>query len=135
MADEQAVPANAPWLGDWKTVAKASGDYTPPEKPQEGAIEAVKRVVKPWLMDWGLIAKQSPVEAPKATVTVAPSAVDVSTEAKMRKAVVIQPHERMPDTQSLASNLAEIDVEIKNAKDKSVRAILVAERAKIAKGG
>ena len=134
MADE-VVPANAPWLGDWKTVAKASGEYIPPEKPQGGVVEAVKGAIKPWLMEWGLIAKQAPVEASKATVPVAPSTVDVSTEAKMKKAVVIQPHERMPDTQSLASNLAEIDVEIKNAKDKSVRAILVAERAKIAKGG
>lgn len=135
MADNTStdVPANAPWLGDWKTVAKASGDYIPPEKPQGGVVEAVKGVIKPWLMEWGLIAKQAPVAPSKATVPVAPSSVDVSTEAGMKKAVVIQPHERMPDTQSLASNLAEIDLEIKNAKDKGVRDILVQQRARLAK--
>lgn len=125
---EESVPANAPWLQKWDTVAKVSGEYTPPQKAQEGPVEAVKRVVKPWLMEWGLIAKESPVAPFKPTVPFSPSPVDVSTEAKMKKAVVIQPHERQPDTQSLQSNLAEIDLEIKKATSAKTKAILVAHR-------
>lgn len=125
MADE-AVPANAPWLGDWKTVAKASGEFIPPEKPQGGVVEAVKGVIKPWLMEWGLIAKQAPI-APSKTFH-NPSTVDVSTEAGMKKAVVIKASEVQPDTQSLASNLAEIDKEIANASSKVIKDILIAHR-------
>ncbi len=131
----EAVPANAPWLQKWDTVAKASGEYTPPAKAQEGPVAAVKRVVKPWLMEWGLIAKESPVAPPKSNVPFAPSPVDVSTEAKMKKAVHIATHERMPDTQSLQSNLAEIDNEIKNAKSSGQIAILKAARDKLIKQG
>ena len=130
----EAVPANAPWLQKWDTVAKASGEYTPPAKAQEGPVAAVKRVLKPWLMEWGLIAKESPVAPPKSNVPFAPSPVDVSTEAKMKKAVHIAAHERMPDTQSLQSNLAEIDNEIKNAKHKSIKDVLVAQRERMIKG-
>lgn len=128
----EAVPANAPWLQKWDTVAKASGEYTPPAKAQEGPVAAVKRVVKPWLMEWGLIAKESPVAPPKPFVQ--PSAVDVSTEAKMKKAVYIAPSEMQPDTRSLAANLADIDNEIKNAKQKSIKDILIAQRERMIKG-
>lgn len=128
----EAVPANAPWLQKWDTVAKASGEYTPPQKAEEGPVAAVKRVVKPWLMEWGLIAKESPVAPPKTFHK--PSPVDVSTEAKMKKAVYIAPHEKQPDTQSLQSNLAEIDLEIKNAKQKSIKDILIAQRERMIKG-
>jgi hypothetical protein len=131
-ATKEEVPANAPWLQGWKTVAKASGEYKEPEKPQEGPIEAVKRVIKPWLMDWGLIAKESPVARPKTFTQ--PSPVDVSTEAKMKKAVYIAPNEMQPDTRSLADNLADIDNEIKNAKQKSIKDILIDQRNKMTGG-
>jgi hypothetical protein len=65
-------------------------------------------------MDWGLIAKESPVAPPKTFAQ--PSRVDVSTEAKMKKAVYIAPNEMQPDTQTVASNLAEVDEEIARAK-------------------
>lgn len=130
----EAVPANAPWLQKWDTVAKASGEYTPPAKAQEGPVAAVKRVVKPWLMEWGLIAKESHVAPPKAYVPTTPSRVDVSTEAKMKKAVYIAPSEMQPDTRSLADNLADIDNEIKNAKQKSIKDILIAQRERMIKG-
>ena len=110
----EAVPANAPWLQGWKTVAKASGEYTAPEKAQEGPVAAVKRVVKPWLMEWGLIAKETPAAPSK--VFSQPSTVDVSTEVKMKKAVYIAPSEVQPDTKSLASNLSDVDDEIARAK-------------------
>ena len=128
----EAVPANAPWLQKWDTVAKASGEYTPPAKAQEGPVAAVKRVVKPWLMEWGLIAKESPIAPPKPFAQ--PSPVDVSTEAKMKKAVYIAPSEMQPDTRSLAANLADIDNEIKNAKQKSIKDILIAQRERMIKG-
>lgn len=136
----EAVPANAPWLQKWDTVAKASGEYTAPAKAQEGPVAAVKRVVKPWLMEWGLIAKESPVAPSKPSVPLTPSRVDVSTEAKMKKAVYIAPHEVMPDTQSDSSNVAEIQMEIdremkKKDPSKTILNILNEEKNKYAKKG
>lgn len=60
--------------------------------------------------------------------------VDVSTEAGMKKAVDIKPSERQPDTQSIQSNLAEIDDEIKRAKSEAVRNILIAHRNQMTGG-
>ena len=54
--------------------------------------------------------------------------VSYQNEEAMKKAVVIQPSERQPDTQSLASNLAEIDKEIANTSNKTVKDILIAHR-------
>lgn len=129
----EAVPKDAPWLGDWKTVAKAAGNYQEPPK-EEGVVTKVVRAIRPWLMEWGVIAKQADnLPAPIQQVPKEPARVDVSTEANLKKAVVIQPHERQPDTQSLASNLAEIDQEIKNTKDKKARDILIQHRATMVK--
>lgn len=51
-------------------------------------------------------------------------------ERSMKAAVVIAPDEVMPDTQSAASNIAEIDAEIKKARSPDQIKILKAERAK-----
>lgn len=130
-ATKEEVPANAPWLQSWKTVAKASGEYKEPEKPQEGPVEAVKRVIKPWLMDWGLIAKESPVDHPKTFTP--PSPVDVSTEAKMKKALYIAPHEvqAAPVEESPSYKLSEIDSELARKPPESIRKILLEERKKL----
>ena len=134
MAETTEKPWEAP---SWQDVAKASG--VPVESaPPEGVVGRVKKAVKPWLEDWGIIARESEKQAPKkapAPPVYAPSPVDVSTEAKMKKAITIQPHERQPDTQSLESNLAEIDLEIsrKNIAPRE-KAILIAHRETMIKG-
>lgn len=130
----EVVPANAPWLSDWKTVAKASGAYEEPVKQDTGIVETVKRAVKPWLMEWGLIAKEGNKNAPvpvKAPST--PARVDVSTEAKMKKAAIIQPHEVQPNIheESKSNRLAELQKEIKNAKDPRILKVLKDELVKV----
>lgn len=138
MADNtEAVPKDAPWLSDWKTVAQAGGNA--PSVPQEeGVVAKVAKVVKPWLMEWGIIAKQvNNTPAPEAVPPTPAASGPILNETQMRKNVVIQPHERQPDTQSLASNLAEIDKEIADAKksnNKAAITVLTEHRNKLAKG-
>lgn len=54
--------------------------------------------------------------------------VSYQNEEAMKKAVVIKESERQTDTQSLASNLNEIDQEIANATSKTIKDILIAHR-------
>ncbi len=60
--------------------------------------------------------------------------VSYKTDEAMQKAVVIKPSEVQPDTQTLASNLAEIDQEIANSKSKVARDVLVAYRKTLTGG-
>lgn len=109
--------------------------------PWDGVVGAVKEVfvttkkaVKDMLPWEGVDTTPDPKSAPR--VIKEPSPVDVSTEPKMISAAKIQPHEVMSDTQSAASNLAEIDTEIANAmKSGNSRAvkILQQERKKYVK--
>lgn len=75
---------------------------------------------------------EAPVAQPAIAIRKPSGGVDVSTEANMKKASFITPTEKQPDTQSDASNLAEIDGEIKRATDPKVIAILKEERKKYA---
>lgn len=116
-----------PWERTWDKTKRA---FVAVEKVAETVVEAVK---PPWLMDPSEFKKKgskAPVTLPTA------SAVPVKTEAQMKLAAVIQPNERMPDTQSPSSNIAEIDAEIAVAKKrglpKSEIEALMQERAKYA---
>ena len=112
-----------PWeAGFWGAVGDTIKEVT---TGLRGAAKApAKPSVKPWEDGfWG----GAKIAKPKPT----PSLTRPQNEAAMKKAAVIQPHEVMPDTQSVASNIAEIDAEIKRARSPEQVTILKAERAKL----
>lgn len=125
MAEETKTPAVMPWQENWElkprqALQEAIGKATT-------ALEGVKVGKMPWDMDW----KVKPRKEASSSFVV-PSKVDVSTEAKMKKAAVILPSERQPDTRSAASNLAEIDAELGKTKDPLIIKVLNEERKKYA---
>lgn len=60
-----------------------------------------------------------------------PTGLDFKTDEGIKAAMVIKPGEVMPDTQSVDSNLAEIEKEIRNTSDPAAKAVLMQERAKL----
>lgn len=125
MAEETKTPAVMPWQENWEL--KPRQIVNDVIEKATTALEGVKTGKMPWDMDW----KVKPRKEASSPVPVAPTKVDVSTEAKMKKAAVILPSERQPDSSTDLSNLAEIEKEIKNTKVPSILAILNAEKEKI----
>lgn len=118
-----------PWERVWDSAKKA---FVEAKESIKTSIEAVKE--KP---PWEWTAADFKKEKKPAALPM-PSPVDVRTEDKMKKAAVIQAHERMPDTQSVSSNLQEIDAEIaremkKKDPSKTVLDILQEEKTKFMK--
>ena len=112
--DQNKAEGN-PWDGlDWQ-----------PKKAVETVTNAVKKFV-PWEgLDWQ--AKPSAPPAPKPQkMDMNVSAVPLKTEVQMKAAV----QGIGPDTSDPRNNIAEIDAELKKAKDPEVIKILQAERRK-----
>lgn len=116
--DQQNKPAEGgnPWDGIVGAVKETAAS----------AVTSVKKMM-PWE---GVDTTPKP---PKQATFKPPVQQSVNTEAKMVAAAPIQPHERMPDTQSAMSNLAEIEREIviatKNKNSLALK-ILTQERLK-----
>lgn len=114
----------APWEQTW--VLKPVQAVTEAIDTAKKAVEGVKM---PWERDWKV--KAAPTTTPP--VKMPTEAVDVSTEAKMKKAAIIQTSEALPDTRSHQSNIDEIDQELSKTKDQNIKKILLAERNKFLK--
>ena len=114
----------APWEQTW--VLKPVQAVTEAIDTAKKAVEGVRM---PWERDWKV--KAAPTTTPP--VKMPTEAVDVSTEAKMKKAAIIQTSEVLPDTRSHQSNIDEIDQELAKTKDEGVRRILLAEKNKFVK--
>lgn len=114
----------APWEQTW--VLKPVQAVTEAIDTAKKAVEGVKM---PWERDWKV--KAAPTTTPP--VKMPTEAVDVRTEAKMKKAAIIQTSEVLPDTRSHQSNIDEIDQELSKTKDQNIKKILLAERNKFLK--
>lgn len=111
---------NMPWEAGFWGNSGPSPEVAPDVKPAKTA--------RPWEPGfWD--GKTSPVKS------ISPKSIDFKSDKGVREALVIKPNEVMPDTQSVASNIAEIDNEIKNAKSSKQIAILKAARDKLIKQG
>lgn len=130
MTEEVKTPAVMPWQENWELKPRQIVNDVV-EKAVE-AVQSVKKGKMPWDMDW----KEKPRVAPSSplprAINMQPSMVNVKTEAMMKKAVVITPEERMPDTMSAQQNLALIDKEIANTKNPMILSVLREERKKYA---
>lgn len=70
MAEEvkEAVPADAPWLLDWKTVATKAGTI---DKKQDEPPKVDKGTQKPWQMDWRDVYKEEKPVRPTSSFNAA----------------------------------------------------------------
>lgn len=119
----QSPTNKMPWeAGFWGAVGNTI------DQVKQGLGEAVKAPpkasFKPWEAGYWEGKVVPKVKTPKSDVS-------FKTEADMKRAVVIPPDEVMPDTRSVASNLAELDKEIANTKNPTILRILQDERKRI----
>lgn len=130
MAEAEKTQEIMPWQQNWtpKPIQAISSAAQAVEEGVGGALEAIKSGKMPWDMSWK--AKKA-VEAVKPSQPITQDASAYANERAMKKTAVIHPSERQPDTQSVESNIAEIDKELARAKNKSIIAILNAEKEKL----
>lgn len=114
-AGNNPVDTAKPWEKDWALKSKQAVTET-----VEKAVEAVK-------MPWERLWKEKPRATPQQGVTEAPTpAIDVSTEAGMKKAAQFTPQElsRQAAQERSPANIKELKAEIAAAKDPKTKKIL-----------